>query len=85
MTFYDNDNINQYHYNLISTMIMITLISQIKYKDRIMNKGLNYNQNLITESGIKYQIVIWSIQEWKRCIFTAKAPLPFQVYGLKRI
>ena len=69
MTFYDNDNINQYHYNLISTMIMITLISQIKYKDRIMNKGLNYNQNLITESGIKYRIVIWSNQEWKRCIF----------------
>ena len=72
MTFYDNDNINQYHYNLISTMIMITLISQIKYKDRIMNKGLNYNQNLITESGIKYRIVIWSIQEWKRCIFISR-------------
>ncbi|MDB4238897.1 hypothetical protein N9835_00940 [Alphaproteobacteria bacterium] len=42
-----------------------------------MNKGSNYNQNLITESGIKYRIVIWSNQEWKRCIFTAKAPLPF--------
>ena len=50
-----------------------------------MNKNLSYNQNLVTELGANERIIIWSIREWKKCILTAKDPIPPLIYGLTQV
>ena len=50
-----------------------------------MNRNLSDNQNLVAELGANEKIIIWSIREWKKCILTAKDPIPALIYGLTQV